>query len=98
MRSFANEPIASDSPAATEKLNLDGVPATGDAGLYVKTAAEALKSWIVDKTNRLDVSALQLGVEMFARAKKPDPTYLGFAARTVVSPEEVPSPPSPFSK
>lgn len=57
--------------------------------LLLAGAAEALKSWIFDKPQRLDESALQLGVEMFARAKKPDPTYLGFAARTVVSTQDV---------
>lgn len=72
----------------TQVLNHRDV-ADDEDKLVLVGAAEALKSWIVDKTNRLDVSALQLGVEMFARAKKPDPTYLGFAARTVVSPEEV---------
>ncbi|MCQ2368032.1 MAG: tetratricopeptide repeat protein [Kiritimatiellae bacterium] len=57
--------------------------------LILSGAAEALKSWILDKPARLDESAMQLGVEMFAQAKKPDPEYLGFVARTRISPESV---------
>lgn len=56
--------------------------------LVLAGAAEALKSWVCDKPARLDESAMQLGVEAFAQAKKPDPTYLGLAARTLVSSED----------
>lgn len=55
--------------------------------ILLSGASEALAAWIADKPARLDESAMQLGVEMFAHARKPDPTYLGLAARTAVSPD-----------
>lgn len=71
----------------TQLLNRRDV-ADDEDRLILSGAAEALKAWVCDKPARLDESAMQLGVESFAQAKKQDPTYLGFAARTAVSCED----------
>lgn len=71
----------------TQALNHRDV-ADDEDRVLLAGASETLKSWILAKPARLDASAMQLGVEMFARVKKPDPVYLGFAARTAVSSEE----------
>lgn len=74
----------------TSYLNLRDVADEEDKLLLKGGAAEALRAWIIDKQERLDASALQLGVELFDRAKRPMPQYLGLCARTSVDPSVLP--------
>lgn len=72
----------------TQVLNHRDV-ADDEDRLLLTSASETLKSWILGKKARLDLSAMQLGVEMFARTNKQDPVFLGLVARTDVAPDEV---------
>lgn len=79
--------IASRGPR-TSFLNLRDVEDESDELLLKGAASEALKSWILSDRPQLAASALQLGVEMFVRARRDPPTYLGLCARTKVSDAE----------
>ena len=69
----------------TEYLNLRDPAEETDELLMKGSAAETLRSWILSDRPQLSDSALQLGVEMFARARMPAPTYLGLCARPKAS-------------